>query len=102
MVKFCLADRWKLIARLSLVISRDLSENLPQADWFVNGGALPKFTSSFTWLVPVNKPKLPHPHVDKGGVKEQRALLPMTWRELLTTRRCFTLREVRLKGFLGI
>jgi hypothetical protein len=51
------------------VISRDLSETLPHAIWFVNAGACPNFTSSTIWLVPVNEPKLPHPSGDEGGVK---------------------------------
>jgi hypothetical protein len=42
------ADSRQLIARLSLVISRDLSETLPQAIWFVNAGDFPRFTIPIT------------------------------------------------------
>jgi hypothetical protein len=94
------ADSWQPTARLSLVISRDLSETLPHAIWFVNAGELPSFTISITWLVAVWKPQLPHLHGGKGGVKEWSVIRSLTGRELLTTRWCFTLRGVGLNGFL--
>jgi hypothetical protein len=57
------------------VISRDLSETLPYAIWFVNAGEFPTFTISITWLAAVWKPKLPHLRGDKGGVKEWRVIM---------------------------
>jgi hypothetical protein len=68
------------------VISRDLSETLPHAIWFVNAGEFPTFAISITWLAAVWKPKFPHSHGDEGGVKKWSVIWSLTGRELLTTR----------------
>jgi hypothetical protein len=83
------------------VISRDLSETLPHAIWFVNAGACPNFTSSTTLLVPVNKPKLAHPLEYEGGVKEWNVIRSLTRRESLPFGRCFPLREGGLNKVSG-
>jgi hypothetical protein len=84
------------------VISRDLSETLPQAERFVNGTACPSFTSSPPWLVPVNKSRLPLPPCGSRWAERIESDAPHDLEGIADYKMVFYLERRRLNGFLGI